>query len=92
MSKLAVSGKASTFGTPPIRRLPVLADFEFPLTTIFTDEGIEGHTMDYGPLGQGRASAYAVHDIYFHDLIGQNPLFTEAIWQQFRAKQRHLYN
>jgi L-alanine-DL-glutamate epimerase-like enolase superfamily enzyme len=67
-------------------------DFEFPLTTLFTDEGLEGHTMDYGPLGQGRASAYAVHDIYYHDLIGQNPLYTEAIWQQFRAKQRHLYN
>lgn len=67
-------------------------DFEFPLTTIKTDEGIEGYTMDYGPLGQGRASAYAVHDIYYHDLVGKNPLHTEAIWQQMRMKQRHLYN
>jgi L-alanine-DL-glutamate epimerase-like enolase superfamily enzyme len=67
-------------------------DFEFPLTTVFTDAGIEGHTMDYGPLGQGRASAYAVHDIYYHDLVGKDPLNTEAIWQQFRMKQRHLYN
>lgn len=31
--------------------------FDFPLTTLHTDEpGLEGHTMDYGPLGQGRAS------------------------------------
>ena len=67
-------------------------DFEFPLTTIFTDEGIEGYTMDYGPLGQGHASAYAVHDIYYHDLVGKNPLHTEAIWQAMRSKQRHLYN
>lgn len=67
-------------------------DFEFPLTTIRTDEGIEGHTMDYGPLGQGRGSAYAVHDIYYHDLVGRNPLHTEAIWQAMRSKQRHLYN
>jgi len=67
-------------------------DFEFPVTTIFTDEGIEGYTMDYGPLGQGRPSAYAVHDIYYHDLVGKNPLHTEAIWQAMRMKQRHLYN
>jgi L-alanine-DL-glutamate epimerase-like enolase superfamily enzyme len=66
--------------------------FEFPLTTLFTDEGIEGHTMDYAPLGQGRPSAYAVHDIYYHDLVGKDPLNAEAIWQQFRIKQRHLYN
>ena len=67
-------------------------DFEFPVTTIYTDEGIEGYTMDYGPLGQGRPSAYAVHDIYYHDLVGKNPLHTEAIWQAMRMKQRHLYN
>ncbi len=66
--------------------------FDFPLTTIHTDEGIEGYTMDYGPLGQGRGSAHALHDIYYYDLVGQNPLHHEAIWQRFRAKQRHLYN
>jgi L-alanine-DL-glutamate epimerase-like enolase superfamily enzyme len=66
--------------------------FEFPLTTIHTDEGIEGHTMDYGPLGQGRASAIATHDIYRYDLIGRNPLHHEEIWQAMRVKQRHLYN
>ncbi len=66
--------------------------FDFPLTTIHTDAGIEGYTMDYGPLGQGRGSAYAVHDIYYYDLVGQDPLNHEAIWQRFRAKQRHLYN
>ena len=66
--------------------------FEFPMTTLHTDEGIEGHTMDYGPLGQGRPSAYAVHDIFYHDLVGQDPLNHEAIWQKLRIKQRHLYN
>ena len=66
--------------------------FDFPLTTLHTDEGIEGYTMDYCPLGQGRASAYAVHDIFYHDLVGKDPLNHEAIWQQFRTKQRHLYN
>ncbi|MBE7170194.1 MAG: mandelate racemase/muconate lactonizing enzyme family protein [Williamsia sp.] len=66
--------------------------FDFPLTIIHTDEGIEGYTMDYGPLGQGVASAYAVHDVYFNDLVGRDPLNHEAIWQQLRSKQRHLYN
>ena len=66
--------------------------FDFPLTTIFTDEGIEGYTMDYCPLGQGRASAQAIHDIYYYDLVGKDPLNHEAIWQNFRTKQRHLYN
>jgi hypothetical protein len=27
------------------------------LTKLHTDGGIEGYTMDYGPLGQGRGSA-----------------------------------
>jgi L-alanine-DL-glutamate epimerase-like enolase superfamily enzyme len=66
--------------------------FEFPFTTLHTGEGIDGYTMDYGPLGQGRGSAYAVHDIYYHDLVGQDPLNHEAIWQKLRSKQRHLYN
>lgn len=66
--------------------------FDFPLTTISTDEGFEGYTMDYCPLGQGKASANAVHDIYYHLLVGKNPLHHEAIWQEFRKMQRHLYN
>ena len=48
--------------------------------------------MDYCPLGQGRSSAYALHDIYYYDLIGKDPMDHELIWQQLRAKQRHLYN
>jgi len=66
--------------------------FDFPLTILHTDEDIEGYTMDYCPLGQGRASANAVHDIYYYDLVGKDPMNHELIWQQFRAKQRHLYN
>jgi L-alanine-DL-glutamate epimerase-like enolase superfamily enzyme len=66
--------------------------WEFPFTTLHTDEGIDGYTMDYGPLGQGRGSTYAVHDIFYHDLVGHDPLHHEAIWQKLRMKQRHLYN
>jgi len=66
--------------------------FEFPVTTLHTDEGIEGYTSDYCPLGQGRGSAYFVHDVYYHDLVGHDPLNHEAIWQRLRMKKRHLYN
>lgn len=66
--------------------------FDFPFTTIHTDEGIEGYTMDYCPLGQGYGSAYAVHDIYYRILKGRNPVHHEAIWQECRSLQRHLYN
>ncbi len=75
---------------------PVLAGypayFDFPFTTLYTDAGIEGYTMDYGPLGQGVASARALHDIFYNDLVGHDPLNHEAVWQAFRMKQRHLYN
>jgi L-alanine-DL-glutamate epimerase-like enolase superfamily enzyme len=75
---------------------PVPADdhpyFDFPLVTIGTDEGIEGHAMEYCPLGQGRATAYGIKDIYSMELLGGNPLHHEAIWQRLRMKQRHLYN
>jgi len=66
--------------------------FEFPFTVVETNEGVEGYTMGYGPLGQGRASAYHIHDVYHHDLAGRNPLHHEAIWQDLRRKQRHLYS
>ena len=66
--------------------------FDFPLVTVKTDEGIEGYTMDYCPLGQGRATAFGLKDIYGWELVGRNPLDHEAIWQRFRGKQRHLYN
>ncbi len=66
--------------------------FDFPFSTIHTSDGIEGYTMDYCPLGQGYGSAYAVHDIYYRILKGKNPVHHEAIWQECRALQRHLYN
>ncbi|HTO05314.1 MAG TPA: enolase C-terminal domain-like protein [Opitutus sp.] len=75
---------------------PVPADdypnFDFPLVTIHTDEGIDGHTMDYCPLGQGRATAYGLKDIFTQDLLGRDPRKHEEIWQRLRGKQRHLYN
>lgn len=33
-----------------------------------------------------------MHDVYYHDLVGKNPLHTEAIRQTLRRKKRHLYS
>lgn len=66
--------------------------WEYPLTTVSTDEGIDGYTMGHGPLGSGRANAYQIHDVYYYDLVGRNPLHTEGIWQDLRRKNRHLYS
>lgn len=66
--------------------------FDFPFVTLHTDEGVDGYTMDYCPLGQGRATAFGLKDIFSNDLIGRDPLCHEEIWQRLRHKQRHLYN
>ena len=61
--------------------------YEFPLSTLHTDVGIDGYTMDFGARGQGRGSAYLLHDVYYHDLIGRDPLNHEQIWQSLRRKK-----
>jgi len=70
----------------------VVGHFDFPLVTLTTDEGIEGHSMEYCPLGQGPGSATQLVDIFAVELLGKDPLRHEAIWQTLRMKQRHLYN
>ncbi len=65
--------------------------WEFPLITICTDESIEGYSMGYAPLGQGMANFHSIHKTFYYDLLGENPLDTEAIWQKIRLKNRHLY-
>lgn len=65
--------------------------FEFPLVRISTDEGIEGYTMGYGTNGEGRGNAYLLKDVYLDSLLGEDPLRHEAIWQNLRRKNRHLY-
>ena len=39
--------------------------WEFPLVTVHTDEGIEGYTMGYAPLGQGKANFHSIHDVFY---------------------------
>src|SRR4029453_2175101 len=34
---------------------------------------------------------YFLKDVYLDSLLGENPLHHEAIWQNLRRKNRHLY-
>lgn len=64
----------------------------YPLVTLHTDEGLDGHSMAYGPHGDGRALAEILHESYFPQIAGLDPRYSEAIWQKLWARQRHLYN
>jgi L-alanine-DL-glutamate epimerase-like enolase superfamily enzyme len=63
-----------------------------PLVTLHTDEGLDGHSMQYGGLGEGRAIGHLLHEAYAGDIIGRDPREIEAIWQHLRRKDRHMYN
>jgi L-alanine-DL-glutamate epimerase-like enolase superfamily enzyme len=48
--------------------------------------------MAYGKQMEGRAIAALIRDIYAPRLLGENPLFTEALWQRLKRKNRDLRN
>lgn len=66
--------------------------WRFPLLTVHTDDGLEGHATAYGPHGDGAALAEILHEIFAPEVVGENPLESERIWQKLWKKQRHLYN
>lgn len=66
--------------------------WEIPLTTVSTDEGLEGHVTGYDTYGGGRQIAYLIRDQYRPILLGRDPLDSEAIWHDFRRANRHLRN
>jgi len=60
--------------------------------TFHTDEGLDGWTMQFGGLGEGRAIGHALHEAYVPGLLGKDPRNVEAIWQGLRRTNRHMYN
>lgn len=66
--------------------------YHISLDALHTDEGIDGYTMQYGGLGEGRAIGHALHEAYGGDLIGRDPRDIERIWHDLRRKNRHMYN
>jgi len=68
------------------------AHWFFPLVTLHTDDGVDGHSMAYGPHGDGRALVEILHESFLPQVLGLDPLHSEAIWQKLWSRQRHLYN
>ena len=66
--------------------------YRMTVDTIHTDDGIDGFTMQYGGMGDGESIGHTLHEIYAPQLIGEDPLRGEAIWQKLRRLNRHLYN
>ena len=46
------------------------ATWHYPLVTLHTDEGIDGHTMGYGNQGDGRAIACLMRDVFWPKIRG----------------------
>jgi L-alanine-DL-glutamate epimerase-like enolase superfamily enzyme len=73
---------------PPGRPLK----WRYPLLTVHTDGGVDGHSMAYGPHGDGVALADTLKQVYEPLILGEDPMHPERIWRKLAAKQRHLYN
>lgn len=66
--------------------------WKFPLVTLHTNEGLEGYATGYGPHGDGQALGEITHHVYSQELLGEDPMRSEHLWQKLTAKNRHLYN
>jgi L-alanine-DL-glutamate epimerase-like enolase superfamily enzyme len=66
--------------------------YEYSFDTFHTDAGIDGHTMQNANLRDGAAMVKVLHDLYVPQVLGEDPLNSEAIWHKLRRLNRHAYN
>jgi L-alanine-DL-glutamate epimerase-like enolase superfamily enzyme len=66
--------------------------YQYSFDTIHTDEGVAGYTMQNSNLEDGAAMGDVLHAVYAPQLIGDDPLQGEALWQKLRRLNRHAYN
>jgi L-alanine-DL-glutamate epimerase-like enolase superfamily enzyme len=66
--------------------------YEYSFDAIHTDEGVIGYTMQNSNLEDGGAMADVLHKVYAPQLIGEDPLQIERLWQKLRRLNRHAYN
>jgi L-alanine-DL-glutamate epimerase-like enolase superfamily enzyme len=87
-----IIGVDATPSFPPEGRGPAQPEaWEYLLTTVTTDEGIEGHSMLWGLNREGRGLGYLLRDAVRERVIGKDPLAVEARWQELMAYTRGLY-
>ena len=65
--------------------------WDYPIVSVETDEGIVGYSMAYGAKNEGWPAREYLLKVYRPALIGKDPLDRERIWQTFRSMNRHLY-
>ena len=70
----------------------ISTDYRYSFDTLHTDEGIDGHSMQFGWLGEGQAMGHALHQGYGRFLLGPRPAEHEHLWQDLRRQNRHHYN
>ena len=57
----------------------ISADYRYSFDTFHTDEGIDGHSMQFGWMGEGQAMGHALHQAYGRFLLGRDvPWSTSA--------------
>jgi L-alanine-DL-glutamate epimerase-like enolase superfamily enzyme len=67
------------------------SQWDYLVTTVSTDEGIEGYSMMWGLAGEARGLGYNLRDVFTKALIGADPTAVEARWQELRDRTRSLY-
>ena len=77
---------------PPGGRAPGQPEaWEYLLTTVATDSGLEGHSMLWGLNREGRGLGYLARDVFRDRVIGRDPLAVEARWQELMSYTRGTY-
>ena len=67
--------------------------YQYSFDTFHTDEGIDGYTMQNSNLEDGAsAMGEVLHSVYAPQLIGEDPLRIEYLWQKIRRLNRHAYD
>jgi L-alanine-DL-glutamate epimerase-like enolase superfamily enzyme len=66
--------------------------YEYSFDTLLTDEGVVGYTMQNANLRDGGAMTDVLHDLYAPQVIGEDPIASEALWHKLRRLNRHAYN
>jgi L-alanine-DL-glutamate epimerase-like enolase superfamily enzyme len=62
-----------------------------PIVRLDTDEGVAGHTMAFALSAVGAGNARMLHETYWSTLKGKDVMRHEALWQELRRANRHLY-
>ncbi|MEO6351147.1 MAG: enolase C-terminal domain-like protein, partial [Candidatus Limnocylindrales bacterium] len=65
--------------------------WDYLVTTVSTDEGIDGYSMMWGLAGEARGLGHILRDVFASVVLGKDPLAIEARWQELRDRTRSTY-